>query len=255
MAVPPSVEKEPAPPPPPLAEEPAPPPVRSSDEPKDWTDTRVVAKLAESCDYVPHVDSSDQGWGGDENIFACALPFEQTCFPSECDTDAEGCKHKCEATCTSCSAGCTSRCGACAAQCKGAACRLACAQKTAECKETCGHAMDHCGTAGCASAQTACNAAADHFWATNRCESRCGVFRVCKGKCGEGATACVKGCEEIVAPGYAACVQACSHAPGGAAGQQRCARACKKSHPCAPDDCTRGEAGLEGEGSEVALTE
>jgi hypothetical protein len=119
------------------------------DWPKGWTDPRVVAALADRCDFVPVPRESD-GPDTEANVFACGLYYEQACVVSACDEEHTACKHGCESTCTGCAQACTTQCGTCEAACADAACRRACAVTTSTCKDGCTRALDRCGSGKCA---------------------------------------------------------------------------------------------------------
>jgi len=241
-------------PPPPSAHATPGVPVPAWDDrwPAGWTDPRVVARLADRCDFVPLPPEKDPGLPGtDGDVFACTLTFEQACITDDCYEETGICRHDCESRCTSCSAACTTACEPCEAACTDAACKRACATKTAACKQSCTRTMDRCDTAGCGKASKDCEVAIEHAWKANHCAERCAVYGPCFAACQPSSThtdeaatrACVARCDQTMAPGHEECRGRCATAlKAGAspAENARCLRRCDETAPCSPSACLSG---------------
>jgi hypothetical protein len=235
-----------APPPAPPAPPPTPPPAATGknasptavrgNRPKGWTDPRVVAALAQHCDYAPPPRElgEDEAFAP-EDVFACTLDFQQACMPNECDDESHACRHACEGVCGSCGAACTKTCGTCEAACKDDACRQACAATTASCKDTCTRTMDRCATGSCASSLSRCVEMRGARVKKNRCDAQCKTFNACDDACNDDR--CNARCSEALSPGYKACTDRCTATGGGDVTVAHCRRACSEATACVVSDC------------------
>jgi hypothetical protein len=131
-----------------------------------WTDARVVAGLAERCDFDPGKLAPEEqarrfGHAFEEGeTISCEGPRpEQSCAYDPCREGefTSKCEDECIGSCRGCAAGCASTCDGCRAGCKGdAACERRCAETTASCRQACVSRGETCRSADCAAVEKKC---------------------------------------------------------------------------------------------------
>lgn len=207
--------------------------------PASWTDPKVVAALAERCDYAPARPLPPNVGDISLNRFLCRLgPTLSTrdAGRDPCAPYADACEAKCAGACTSCDDVCVGACKACVQPCADGDCKKSCATSCAVCKEACTTTWEACTAGACSKEHDACTARLTASWAKNGCAKRCEAYGECAARCsGPDPGRCLAKCTAAVAPALPACLDKCAYVASPA--HEMCEVKCYETAPCAPALC------------------
>ena len=211
--------------------------------PASWTAPKVVAALAERCEYTPMLLLPPNAGDLRPNRFLCAkgsTPREADAGRDLCHPYEYACEQRCKGQCESCGKGCVDACKTCVQPCIDAGsrgdCKNGCATTCAECKESCTTKWESCDAADCTKEHDACAARLTTLWEKNDCATRCRTYGACAGQCSGADTGkCLAKCTTAVAPALPACLDKCASVVSPE--HEICEVKCYEAAPCAPALC------------------
>lgn len=211
--------------------------------PASWTDPKVVAALAESCEYRPTRPLPPNAGDLRPNRFLCvkgSTPRAADAGRDLCRPYESACEQRCNGRCESCDKGCVDVCRSCAQPCSDAGshsdCKKGCAATCAGCMESCTSKWESCNAADCSKEHDACAARLTTLWKKNDCATRCRTYSSCASQCSGADTGkCLAKCTAAVAPALPACLDRCAYVTSPE--HEMCEVKCYETAPCAPALC------------------
>ncbi|MCU0684643.1 MAG: hypothetical protein MUF34_20755 [Polyangiaceae bacterium] len=173
-----------------------------------WADPRVIAGLAERCDFDPGAldpGERERRFGHalveGETIRCAGPPAEPSSVYDPCRGElATPCENDCASSCSGCAANCVTSCGLCRGRCGGdEACVRGCAEATASCRQTCVDGRASCVSGGCVAAEAKCREQVTAEWVKSGCIDRVeATYLPCVAKCNSPHGACAQRCQAKV---------------------------------------------------------